>query len=51
MEMRVGKTSAAEMGLENHIRQKDLMRSVDLIILLEEGSIIRVEKPDAETVP
>jgi hypothetical protein len=36
------------MGLEGHIPEKHLVAGVDLIIFLEKGSIVRMEKPDAE---
>jgi hypothetical protein len=39
------------MGFKDHIPENDLVVRVDLIIFLEKGSIVRVEKPDAKTIP
>jgi hypothetical protein len=50
MEMGISKPSTIQMGFEGHIPEKDLVVEVDLIILLEKGSVVGMEKPDAKTI-
>jgi hypothetical protein len=50
MEMRISKSRTVKVRFEGHIPQNDLRTVVNLIVLLEKGSIIRMEESDAKPI-
>ena len=49
--MGIDEARTVEIGFKRHIPQEDLVARIDLIVLLEKCQIVRVEEPDAESIP